>query len=219
MRTLTSLALAGLVAAAAAPAPVAAQNPCRTMLAKSPTVGAWAEYGMKDGSMKMALVGAEKREGRSLIWMEMAFADKKGKGAITKMLVGGYPQGLDQVEEVVMKMEGQPAMKIPGSMINMMKGQMAKNPSDDFLRKCDEAEYLGVASVTVPAGTYSTHHFRDKKTGDEVWVNMDLPFPMVKATDKGGKGIMELTGSGRDAKSAITETPMEMPGMGGMPRN
>jgi hypothetical protein len=47
-------------------------------------------------------------------------------------------------------------------------------------------------------------------------VQPDLEFAMVRATMEGG-GVMELTGQGTGAKSSITETPMEMPGLPAAP--
>jgi len=46
----------------------------------------------------------------------------------------------------------------------------------------------------------------------EVWLQPDLQFAMVKSVLKDG-GVMELGAQGTDAKSSITETPVEMPGI------
>jgi hypothetical protein len=62
----------------------------------------------------------------------------------------------------------------------------------------------------------ATVHFRstDQAHPGEGWVSADVPFGLVKMTfDVNGKGEMVLLSHGKDAKSSITETPRDMPGM------
>src|SRR2546426_744789 len=72
-----------------------------------------------------------------------------------------------------------------------------------------------VGSVPGPAGTFRALHVTTDD-GGEVWASRDIPFGLVKTHGK--QGDLALTGRGADAKSSITETPLEMPSMP-MPRN
>jgi hypothetical protein len=65
--------------------------------------------------------------------------------------------------------------------------------------------------VTVPAGSIKALHMKDSE-GGEAWMSRDVPFGVVKAHLKEGEDLV-LTGRGMDAKSSITEKPVEMPGM------
>jgi hypothetical protein len=94
-------------------------------------------------------------------------------------------------------------------MMSMMRGRM---PRDQIAEACKNAKMtrVGEESITVPAGTFSTVHYRDE-SGNDVWVSESVPFGMVKNKLARG-GEIVLSGRGTDAKSQITETPQEMPG-------
>jgi hypothetical protein len=118
-----------------------------------------------------------------------------------------------------MKSGDQPAMRMPPQMIQMINSAPGMNMAGDLARQCQEMEVVGWEQVTVPGGAFRALHLRSPRTGmvTEVWVQPDLQFGMVKATLKDG-GVMELASQGTGAKSSITETPLEMPGMpGGSP--
>ncbi|MEP6572247.1 MAG: hypothetical protein ABJD11_06110 [Gemmatimonadota bacterium] len=206
-RFLATIALA----MSAAPVAASAQADCTTWL-KAPPVGGWAQYHGDRGEFKIAVVGQEQREGKTLYRFEFAGDSPQGKG-IFQMLVPAFPYQPTEIQEMVVKAEGRPAMKISGQTLAMMRNNMKNNPTMDITRQCAQMKDLGEESVTVPAGTFKTHHFKNATTGDEVWGSHDVPFMMVKAISKGG-GTVVLSGSGSDAKSAITEKPMEMPSMG-----
>jgi hypothetical protein len=95
----------------------------------------------------------------------------------------------------------------------------SRMPKDMMAEACSSQKMtrIGEESVTVPAGTFHTIHYRNTDSGNEVWVSTSIPFGMVKNHMARGGDIV-LTGMGTDAKSQITETPQEMPGMG-MPHN
>jgi len=69
---------------------------------------------------------------------------------------------------------------------------------------------VGWESVTVPAGTFRALHVKTDD-GGEVWASRDVPFGLVRTHGK--QGDLALTGRGADAKSSITEKPLEMPAM------
>lgn len=201
-----------LLATALLAAPLAGQARCADAM-KAPPVGGWAEYQTKQGNMRMAVLGEESHEGRPMHRLEMAMSGKNT--AIMQIVVPGWPYQPDGIYEMVFKAEGQPAMKVSGQMMNMMR-QNVKMPSTEVSESCERMQDLGTETVTVPAGTFKTTHYRDPEKKIDAWVDASLPFGLVKATTKDGD--MVLVGTGTGAKSQITETPMEMPGMGGMPK-
>src|SRR6185295_5129520 len=84
----------------------------------------------------------------------------------------------------------------------------------------DAKKRVGAESVTVPAGTFTADHYRDKGAGGETvdfWVRKDLaPFGLVKLTSvSASRGPtspavslnMELVERGKGAKAAIQKPP------------
>jgi len=218
MRTL--LALAALSTTVSPLAGQSLADMCRG-LGERLTVGQWAEYRMTgpQGQMQVrfAVVGKESVAGKDHIWFELKFASEQGN-MIVQALVPQFPYDQSEVQGMVMKVGDQPAMKMPKSMV-MMGQQMQRggNPGaamGDVLKKCEAAQTVGRETIEVPAGRFETLHFRstDADKGDG-WVAENVPLGIVKMTwEAGGGGQMVLLGHGKDAKSSITETPMEMPG-------
>ena len=211
MRTLP-LALAFLLAPPLAGG-AAAQGPCGEAL-KAPATGKWAEWQVEgSGTMRIAVVGTEQRAGETYHWIEMKVASDRG-GMVMKFLVPRYPYETADVQEVIMKPEGRPAMLIPAAMVRQMGAQMTGgDPAREFGRRCAGARELGTERITVPAGTFSTKHWEDAESGHQVWVSASVPFGMVQAEGKDGKHRMVLAAHGTGATTAITEEPVPMPGM------
>jgi hypothetical protein len=219
MRTLLALAALGFGAS-----PLAGQSlgdVCRGMAAQM-TVGSWAEYQMTgpQGTMQVrfAVIGKEAVAGKDYLWFELKTAGPQGP-FIFQALVPGYPYDQNTVESAVIKAGNQPAMKMSKAMLSMAPGMRNQNPggpAGSVLQKCDSAELIGRETIEVPAGRFETLHFRHTEGGvpGEGWVSRDVPMAMVKLTWQGqNAGQMVLLGHGKDAKSSITETPQEMPGM------
>jgi hypothetical protein len=191
-----------------------AQNDCLADL-KMPDVGQWAEYtGTMNNdpyTLRYAVVGAEEREGKPMRWLELKMeGQKKNQNMVYQVLTPGNPAEMDQAEEVVFKSGDKQAMKMNGMMLNMIKGQLKKN---SVLRNlCEGVAPAGEESITVPAGTFKAIRYHDSKHNADTWVVPDRPFVMVKS--KGKDFELSLASSGDGAKSSITETPQEMPGMG-----
>jgi hypothetical protein len=211
----TALLQALLILAGAAPT-VRAQDDCIKNL-KWPEPGRWAEYQMVASNktpttMRYAVVGTDKRDGTEFKWIELQIAGKTpDKNLVYQMLVPGGPAELGQVQEVVLKTGTKPAMKMNGMMMKMMRGQLEKS---SFLSNiCEGVSLVGEESVTVPAGTFKTLHFHNAKYDSDSWVSPSVPFTMVKTTGKDHD--IQLVATGDGAKSAITEKPQEMEGMGG----
>jgi len=213
MRSTLPWAAAALLSVAPA---VQAQDACSENF-KWPKVGAWAEYQSVFNqktpvTSRYAVVGTEHRNGAEYKWVEFKMHDaKKNTDMIYQMLVpGGGPLEMDGIEEVVMKMGAKPAMKMSGMMLGMMRTQLSKSMA--FKDACTEVTMVGEEKVSVPAGSFTAKHFHSDKYETDMWVNAKVPFSMLKSVGKSHE--LELTATGDGAKSAITETPEEMPGLG-----
>lgn len=185
-----------------------AQESCIEQL-KFPEVGRWAEYqalyNKKDPyTIRYAVVGRERREGKDLKWLELRMiGEKKDRNVVYQMLVPGSAEELADVKEIVMKAGSKPAMKMDGMMLNMIRAQMEKQ---SFLNDlCKDVALVGPESVTVPAGKFQTRHFRSDKYTSDSWLSSDIPFAMVKSVGKNYE--MALRSYGAGAKSSITEKP------------
>ncbi len=216
-----ALGTAALARPAAGQASADRDKICSQVQNKTLAVGTWAGYnwtgGKSSGStMKMAVVGKEPHEGTTYFWYEVTIADpgRPRDKMILQMLVPGL--GTGNVRSVVMKSGDQPAMKMPAQMIQMINSTPGMNMAADLARQCQQMDVVGWERVTVPGGEFRALHLKNPQTGmvSEVWVQPDLQFSMVRAMLKDG-GVMELSGQGTGAKSSITETPQEMPGLPG----
>jgi hypothetical protein len=208
--------VAGLLSLSLLTAPAAAQgNECLADV-KMPEVGQWAEYtgvmNKEPYTLRYAVVGAEEREGKAMKWLELKMVGKeKDKNMIYQVLTPGNPAEMGQAQEIVFKPGDKQAMKMNGMMMRMIRGQLEKNSVLGNL--CEGVTLAGEESVTVPAGTFKAKRYHDSKHNADTWVVTDRPFVMVKS--KGKDFELSLAASGDGAKSSITETPQEMPGMGG----
>ena len=211
-----SFLLSVLVALAPA-SPALAQTDCLQQ-ARFPEVGRWAEYKAtyqnNPYTIRYSVLGNEERGGKNLHWIEMQMTgSQKDKNMVYQMLVPESFADLDQVQEVIFKPGNQPAMKLSGQMLGMMRGQLDKQ---SFLKElCKDVSLVGKESLSVPAGKFETLHYRSAERGSDSWMSTQVPFSMVKSTGK--QFQMELAAHGQGAKSSITEKPQEMGGMGGRP--
>ena len=207
-----------VVVAALVAAPAAAQsNPCADRGARLPAAGAWASYSADSGDFKLLYLGHEST-GDRLEMTASRVSRRSGQPTtmVMQMVVPSYPYEMDQVSELVMQMEGQPPMKMSGDMLNMMRSRMPRNQNTLAPDACNRMTKVGTESVTVPAGTFSTTHYRDTQSNTDVWVDPAVPFGMVKVVSGARTVVLKEKGTG--ARSAITGTPQEMgPGMMGPP--
>jgi hypothetical protein len=211
---------AALTLGALAALPLPAQSPtdladvCKVLGDAKP--GQWASFdgtgNSGGGKLRLAVVGSERAGDSTLYWFEVSFAGKDpGKNGIVQILTGSLAAGLEAPRALVIKVGPQPAMKISGQMAGMVGKQGSQNTSAfDWAGKCSGAHMVGWESVTVPAGTFRALHMT-MDGGGEVWASRDVPFGLVKTHGK--QGDLALTGRGADAKSSISEKPLEMPGM------
>jgi hypothetical protein len=190
-----------------------AQETCIEQI-KFPEVGRWAKYqalyNKKDPyTVRYAVVGRERRGGKDLKWLELRMiGEKKQQNIVYQMLVPGSAAELGNVQEIVMKLGDKPAMKMDGTMLKMIRGQMEKQ---SFLNDvCKDVTLVGPESVTVPAGKFQTRHFRSDKYASDSWLAFDIPFAMVKSVGKNYD--LALLSYGHRAKSSIAEEPRSMAG-------
>jgi hypothetical protein len=183
---------------------------------KMPDVGQWAEYrGVmnKDEpyTLRYAVVGTEERDGKPMKWLELRMVgENKDKSMVYQVLTPGTPAEMDQAHEVIFKPGDKQAMRMSPMMMKMIRGQL--NKSSVLGNVCEGVTLAGEESVTVPAGTFKAIRYHNSKYEADTWVVPDKPFFMVKS--KGKDFELSLASSGGGAKSSITETPQEMPGLG-----
>ena len=164
------------------------------------------------GSLRMSVVGSERRSGTEYFWLEFVmrgFFRERGEGAagpermISKMLVPGLGPGMGRPMQTVVKVGDAPAMEMPAGR----PSPAGQGPTP--LKDCRDAKVIGWESVTVPAGTFRALHVQGASGHGDTWVDPDLPFAMVKeaANDQGERSETVLTGHGMGARSQITERP------------
>jgi len=207
--------LAILLLVALAPA-AWAQGDCLSQI-KFPPQGSWSEYQATYNSnpytVRYAVVGQENRGGKNLQWVEMRMVGTTAT-SIYQMLVPGTIAEVNQVQEIVIKSGAQPAMKMGGEMMKMVRAQMEKQSF--FGELCKGVTLVGKEKITVPGGSYETQHFKSTEHASDSWLSAEVPFSVVKSSGKNFQ--VELVKHGKGATSSITEKPQEMKGMGGVPR-
>jgi hypothetical protein len=120
-------------------------------------------------------------------------------GAQAQMHMNVAPPMRTHVSPMIMQMPNRPPMEMPAQMLQM----------HDQKRSADvrnEAEDVGNESVTTPAGTFTTEHYRMKDGSGDVWVAKGAgPYGLVKF--QGKDTTMLLTKVITDGKDKITGTP------------
>src|SRR5688572_22737658 len=135
--TLAALALLGA-------APLAAQGAsCAARGAKLPAAGAWAEYKTAEGNMRMVYLAKESAGER----LEMSMSGQRG-AMVMQMVVPGYPYEMTQIKELVMQRDGEPPMRLPESMLSMMRSRMP-NASQVSEASCARMTEVGKERITV----------------------------------------------------------------------
>ena len=169
----------------------------------NPVVGSGAAYELtkKDGTkteMEMAIVGKDSVDGKEGYWFEITVSDSPMGTMVMKSLSVRDDQSM-VTSRTIMQMANRPPMEMPAQMI---KAHAEKQPAD--VRQL--ADEVGAESVTTPAGTFNTTHYRMKDGSGDVWVADKVgPYGMVKY--QGKDSSMVLTKVITDAKDKITGTP------------
>jgi hypothetical protein len=168
----------------------------------NPVVGSGGEYEMTTDKgktvMEIAVVGKESVDGKDGYWFEMTVASASMGQMTSKTLT--VLDGQDTVvSRMIMQMGNRPPMEMP---TQMFKANAQKQPAD--IR--DRAEDVGSETVTTPAGTFATEHYKMKDGSGDAWVAPKAgPYGLVKF--QGKDSTMVLTKVITDAKDKITGTP------------
>ena len=168
----------------------------------NPVVGSGGEYEMTTDKgktvMEISVVGKESVDGKDGYWFEMAISNASMGQMISKSLT--VLDGQDTVvSRMIMQMGNRPPMEMP---TQMFKANAQKQPAD--IR--DRAEDVGSETVTTPAGTFATEHYKMKDGSGDAWVAPKAgPYGLVKF--QGKDSTMVLTKVTTDAKDKITGTP------------
>ena len=174
-----------------------------------PVVGSGAAYertmtaeGDKT-QMEITIVGKDDMAGKTGYWLEFAITNAKMPGGqmMMKELMAVGDDGVTSTR-LIMQPPGQQPMEMDLNGNPMGKAMKQTTPAD--IR--DKAEVVGTESVTVPAGTFSCQHLRQKDGSSDVWISDKVsPWSLVKYQDS--KSTMVLTKVITDAKDRITGTP------------
>ena len=169
----------------------------------NPVVGSGGQYEMMSEKgtktvMEIAVVGKESVDGKEGYWFEMTMANTAMGQMTSKTLT--VLDGQDTVvSRMIVQMGNRPPMEMP---TQMYKTNAQKQPAD--IR--DRAEDVGSESVTTPAGTFVTEHYKMKDGSGDAWVAPKAgPYGLVKF--QGKDTSMVLTKVIADAKDQITGTP------------
>jgi hypothetical protein len=170
----------------------------------NPVLGSGGEYEMttEKGTkmvMEIAIVGKESVAGKDGYWFEMTMSNSPMGQMVMKSLT--VVDGTDTVvSRMIMQMGTRPPMEMP---TQAMRSSAQKQPAD--IR--DRAEDVGSETVTTPAGTFTTEHYKMKDGSGDAWVAAKAgPYGLVKF--QGKDTSMVLTKVISDAKDKITGTPV-----------
>jgi hypothetical protein len=172
----------------------------------NPTVGSGAAYqtearGTKN-DIEITVVGKEDVAGKPGYWLEMAMNPPNGGGQMLMKMLMVVDGKTASVSRMIMQMAGQQPMEMP--MQGMMANLQQSTPTD--VR--DSAEHVGAESVTTPAGTFNTEHYRAKDGSWDAWLSPQVaPWGLVKSTAK--DTTMTVTKLITNAKDQITGTPQK----------
>lgn len=207
--TRIALALTGLLVAGELHAQ-GAGGPCPNVYPE-PQVGHFADVVFSNAQdermpIRFAVVGEEKVDGVTHYWIEViSVPPAVGAQVIVQMLLPFYPFENSDIAGYIVKVPGQPAQRVP---VEMLAALGDTDPGPGWEDQCATAVDLGVERITVPAGAFDARHYRaGGDTPTDVWL-ADIPFGMVKLFQPGGR--MELESYGADAKSSITEKPIDV---------
>lgn len=172
-----------------------------------PSVGSGAAYERVVGNgnketFEITIVGKDELDGKPGYWMEVAMTDARmGGEMLMKELVTVADDGVTSTR-MIMQMPGQQPMEMDLNSNPMAKGMRHKAEVD--IR--NKGEVVGTETITVPAGTFSCQHIREKDGSGDYWISDKIsPWSLVKSQD--GKSTMVLTKMITDAKDRITGTP------------
>jgi hypothetical protein len=180
-------------------------------------VGEWASFAVTGGRdqgarLRLAIVGSERRGDTTLYWLEISHtaAGDQARAGIWQLLVSGFGTQAAAVHGVVMKTGGGPAIRLPERFVGTMSERLGRNnPAFQMAQSCAGAVPIGWEQVATADGPVRALHVKGAE-GGEAWLAPDIPFQLVKLRSPDG-GELVVSGHGTDAKSSITETPLDVP--------
>jgi hypothetical protein len=181
----------------------------------NPVVGSGATYELvgKDGKKQTISIAVVNKDDSGGYWMEYLVNTNDNQQMVMQMLLVKDGASMSP-SKMVIQTPGRGPMEISGSMMQMMQGRggaAAAAAKADFT---EGAEKVGSESVTTPAGTFDTLHWRNKE-GGQVWISPKAgPWSFVKSVSADG-ATMTLVKVVTDAKSHIVGTPQSMDSMMG----
>jgi hypothetical protein len=164
-----SLFLSLTAAVALATSGAAQAGPCAGKMPRLPASGAWSEYQSDSSSFRMLYVGHESAGERLEMAMNRPTRNGQMGSMVMQIVVPAFPYDMAQAKEVVMQMGENPPMKMSQQMMDMMRSRLPNNQQLSP-EACNRLTRVGTESVTVPAGTFSTTHYRDAQDSTDVWI-------------------------------------------------
>ena len=222
-----------LLVAALLPLTAVADGPPLTVDFKRAPVGSWAEYTVKVGpagnlmmKTRWAFLARNAQSNTVELTMEgpAAATPEIGGKIVTRMVLLPDPIGAGKpFRQIVVQLADREPQDIPVDMPGLPQ-QKFQNP--------DPKKLVDRPTITVPAGTFSTGHYRDVLPDSVVdsWLSDRVPplgvvkivsTPRPDTVGPGGKPMppvtMELLANGKDARPAITRPvqPFDPGGPGG----
>jgi hypothetical protein len=180
----------------------------------SPVVGQGAVYQISPQAgtkteMEIAVLGKEPVEGKDGYWLQMAMSSSEMGGQMVMKHLFVLDGQDTHTARMIMQLPGRPPMEMPAQMMHRDRSTQPADVRDD-------AQDLGSESITVPAGTYATEHYR-LKDGSEIWISKDVP-PWGMVRYQGKDSTMVLVKVISEAKDKIIGTPQPFnPMMMGQP--
>ncbi|MBI1750884.1 MAG: hypothetical protein HY234_11370 [Acidobacteria bacterium] len=171
-----------------------------------PVVGSGAAYQLeskREGKreMEFAIVGGETSEGKQGHWLEMTMTGRAEDQVVVKTLMA-----MDGKEIRVTRMVFQHGNDEPMEMSMQMMGMTGQQQKPQKADVRDDAERVGMETITTPAGTFQCEHWRSKDKSADFWVTDKVgPYGLVKMTSK--EENMILIRVITNAKSKIRGTP------------
>ena len=174
-----------------------------------PVIGSGAAYERNIAAtgekmqIEMTVVGKDDIAGKTAYWLEFAISSSKMPGGqmLMKELMAVGDDGVT-AGKIVMQQPGQTPMEMDLSGNPMARNMQAPTPAD--VR--EKGEVVGTETITVPAGTFSCQHIRQKDGSNDAWISDKVsPWSLVKYQDS--KSTMVLTKVITDATDRITGTP------------
>ncbi len=164
--------------------------------------GTWVRYSIYLPKRGVTLVrmSALGRVGKAQ-WFEVSLTRSRGRSLIIKTLIEGTLDRPKRVRETIVQPPGQVPLRLPAELA----GKLA--PRFDMGKP---GRAIGRETVVVPAGRFSATHFRRKRKGhvEDAWLSPSVAgWPLLRY--RSGKTRIELIARGTDARSEISQTPVD----------